>query len=175
MIEQKVGEFTRKILFKPGFCWARDEPARNYGNGSVRMWFVLIGQKGAVQWQIGTDWMPKAAREDVAMRSAIHRLCLKTPEEYQKPTGWDLGYHSPAPKYEGQEPMHDNCEFTGGKCYYDGSTMNADLLIEGFLNGGDDWVWNRLEAYYRHTFEDAPWPNFDPIIEPHPDDRPKAA
>jgi hypothetical protein len=57
--------------------------------------------------------------------------------------------------------------------------FNGALALNGFLlrflNGGDEWVWNRLEAYYECRFEGAEYPNFDPIIEPHPDDRTKAA
>lgn len=172
MIEQKVGEFTRKLFFKPGFHWPHKNPARDYGNGSVQLRFVLVGPKGAVQWLIGTEWMPEAARNDVDRRRAIHGL---PPRDGSKPNGYDLGYHSPVPRYEDQSPMDGDCDVISGKCFYDGSGLNADLLVEGFLNGGDDWVWNRLEAFYRSTFEDAPWPDFTPMIEPHPDDRPKAA
>lgn len=172
MIEQTIGEFKRILRFKPGHCWVRETPSRDFGNGSVSMWFILVGPKGAVQWHIGTDWMPEAARNDVARRVAIHGLSRRPEQDYQKPHGWDLGYHSPTPMYEGHEPTHHKCDLLDGPCYYDGSGLAADDLIEGFLNGGDEWVWNRLEAYYRHHFHDAAYPDFTPIIEPHPDDRP---
>lgn len=163
MISQKVGDFERQILFKPGFDWRRRGDAkRDYGISSMRMWFILIGERGAVQWQIGTEWFPDSARQHL---SHFHN------EPKHQPTGWDLGYHSKTPHYEGQEAGDCDC-LPEGKCYYDGSGLNADLLIEGFLNGGDDWVWNRLEAYYENVFHDKEFPNFDPIIIPHPDDRP---
>ena len=161
MITQKVGEFERRIMFKPGFDWRRSESSRDFGIGSIRIWFVVIGEKGAVQWQIGTDWYPESARHHL---SHFHR------EPKHKPDGWDLGFHSKAQMYEGQEP-HECDVLPDGKCFYDGSTTNADLLIEGFLNGGDDWIWNRLEAYYDHVFWEKDFPSFDPIIVPHPDDR----
>lgn len=163
MIREKVGDFERLIMFKPGFDWRTDDNHRNYGIGSIRLWFALIGEKGAVQWQIGTDWFPESARHHLAHFSHAR-------EAKHKPEGWDLGYHSKAPKFESHQARE--CDMLPeGECYYDGSGLNADLLIEGFLNGGDDWVWNRLEAYYEHVFGDKEFPNFDPIIIPHPDDR----
>ena len=163
MIEQQVGAFKRAIMFKPGFDWRADEPNRNFGIGSTRIWFVLSGEKGAVQWQIGTDWYPESAR--------IHLRNFPPTTDPNKPQGWDLGYHSRRPMYEEHSTME--CDvLPEGRCYNDGSGLNADLPIEGFLNGGDDWVWNRLEAYYAHVFEGESFPNFAPIIMPHPDDRP---
>jgi hypothetical protein len=173
MIEQKIGDFTRRLVFKPGFCWVRDNPHRNFGNGSVQMSFFLVGPKGAVHWVLGTKWMPEAARKDVAMRRAIHGIQIDD-ERSQKPNGYDLGYHSPTPRYEDQNDRE--CDLLpGGRCYCGGSALAADELVEGFLNGGDEWVWNRLEAYYRHMFEGDDYPSFLPIIEPHPDDKTIAA
>ena len=161
MITETVGNFKRQIFIKPAFDWRRESDHRNFGIGSIRIWFILIGEQGAVQWQIGTEWFTESARAHLAHFSR---------EPKHKPDGWDLGYHSKEPRWEGQLEM-DCDHLPEGKCYYDGSTMNADLLVEGFLNGGDDWVWNRLEAYYDHVFAEKEFPNFDPIIVPHPDDR----
>ena len=62
------------------------------------------------------------------------------------------------------------CDHLDGKpCYYDGSGLNADLLVEGFCLYGDTYVWEKLEAYYRRTFEDADWPDFTPAPKLHPD------
>lgn len=177
MIEQTVGDFRRRVESVPGFCWVSLNPERNYGNGSLRFRFVLIGSTGAVQWMIGTEWMPAAARCDVDRRRQLHgmRWDKHDIERARKPSGYDLGYHARVPQYDGQTPMQNECEYLGGPCYYDGSSLAAEELVEGFLNGGDDWVWNRLEAYYRHRFEGAEYPSFLPIIVPHPDDRPSAS
>lgn len=164
MIEQQVGRFKRKIVFMPAFSWRSDTPSRDYGIGAMRMWFVLIGDKGAVQWQIGTDWHIEKARAALNGKPPIW--------DPYKPTGYDLGYHAPEPQFDGQNSAP--CDIlSGGTCYFDCSYVAADRLIEGFLNGGDDWVWNRLEAYYEHQFEGKDYPNFDPIIVPHPDERPQ--
>jgi hypothetical protein len=161
MITQKIGDFERQIAFKPGFDWRTEDSNRNFGISAMRLWFILIGDQGAVQWQIGTDWFPESARRHLSNFSQEPKF---------KPDGWDLGYHSKVPMYDGQS-THACDTLSDGKCYYDGSGCNADLLIEGFLNGGDEWIWNRLEAYYHYTFNGKDWPSFDPIIMPHPDKR----
>jgi hypothetical protein len=137
--------FERQVTFIPAFDRRDPSPSKNYGIGSMRIRFVLKGPLGAVQWMIGTAWDVASARRPVAWRDGT------------RPDGWDLGYHSPRPLYEGQEPM-GSCDILDCECYYDGSGLNADLLIENFLAQGDDYVWAALAAYYRTTFEDADWP-----------------
>lgn len=138
--------FTREVSFRPAFDRRDAEPSKNYGIGSVRITFVLKGELGAVQWMIGTDWDVPSAR---ATRSYY--------PDQGKVTGWDLGYHSPRPLYDGQSPMGE-CDVLEGQCFYDGSSLNADLLVENFIAQGDAYVWAALEAYYRFTFADAQWP-----------------
>jgi hypothetical protein len=133
------------VDFQPAFDKRNPNPAIDYGIGPMRIRFVLKGPLGAVQWMIGTLWYVASAR-----RPGLDR-------DPQRPMGWDLGYHSPAPMYDGDSPM-DSCDVLDGECYYDGSGLNADLLIENFLEHGDTYVWAALEAYYRCTFEDTPWP-----------------
>ena len=169
-MEQKAGDFTRKLIFTPGYCWLHSDPKKNYGAAAMRMLFVLIGEKGAVQWMIGTEWYPEAAREHMERVEREEHLLPR--ETKLHPMGWDLGYHSPVPMYEGQKPR--DCDFLGGTCYYDGSGLQADLLIEGFINGGEEWVWGRLEAVYHNRFEGQPWPDFTPPIKPHPENKRKA-
>ena len=161
------GKFTHRIEMTGGHYLIRPEPAKNYGVSSVRIWFYVIGPMGAVQWQIGTDWFPLQAREHLRARG--------WPSEYDvrdamKPKGWDLGYHSKEPRYEGQSPMDGECQVLGCKCYYDGSGLNADLLIEGFIHGGTEWLWPQLEEYYASVFEGAPFPAFTAVPQKHPDD-----
>ncbi len=162
MIEQTVGKYRRRILFQPGFDWRKDNPSRDYGIRSMEIAFFLIGPDGAVDWSFATDWYPKSARDHLEQFQ---------PRNGHKPDGRTLGYHSYKPMYEDQKEKDDCSLLAGGKCYTDCSFTNSDLLIEGFLNGGDEWVWNRLEAYYEHVFNGKDWPSFTPIIEPHPDER----
>lgn len=153
------------VEVSPSYYLVRDEPAKNYGVGNVRMWFYLKGPKGAVQFQIGTDWGIKPVREH------LERFGWSQYDDPRQPRGWDLGYHSHEPHYDGQGPMGDDCEVLGGKCFYDGSSLQAEKVVEGFLAGGTNWLWPKLAEYYRYTFEDGPYPDFTPEYPKHPDDR----
>jgi len=144
--------FERKVTFIPSFEKLDPNPSKNYGIGSVRLLFTLKGPLGATQWMIGTDWFCASARE--------HLRKFPSREPKLKPEGWDLGFHGRKPVYDGQTVTHDHCDLTEGACYCDGSGLNADLLIEGFLTGGEGYVWRALEAYYANTFEGADWPDF---------------
>lgn len=159
-----MNQFTKTVDFAPSFNFLPEHnpgTRTNYGVGNMTVTFILKGPKGAVQWKIGTEWGIESVRNHLANFPLVF--------DPRKPTGWDLGYHSPKPMYDGQSPMSGHCSVVGGTCYYDGSSINADLLIEGFLAGGTDWLWPALTEYYRHVFEDAPFPVFVPVYLVHPD------
>ena len=109
----------------------------SHGIGSMRMWFVLVGDKGAVQWMINTGWYTRSTQP------------LPTDEPH--PQAWDLGYHSRKPRYEEQTGV-DNCEFLdGAACYYDGSSLNAIKFTPDFITHPGE-VWAMLRKYYDSTF-----------------------
>lgn len=158
-----VEEFTRRVDITPSFDRRHPSPSINYGISAMRIWFLLIGPKGAVQWQIGTNWYCKSAQAH--LRSLPEHLTDASENalggsRYQ-PQGWDLGYHAREPQYDSHTPMDGDCHVIGGLCFYDGSVLNAELLIDGFLEGGERFLWPALEAYYRHTFDGAEWPDFE--------------
>lgn len=157
--------FERWVECHPSRNWIRTDPNRNYGITNMKMLFYVRGPKGAVQWMIGTEWGIKPVRDHLA------RFPRDDMDKMRQPHGWDLGYHSFKPMYEGQSALSENCPaLNGDRCFYDGSGLNADLLIEGFLARGTEWLWPQLEAYYRCTFEGEPFPEFKFEYLPHPDD-----
>jgi hypothetical protein len=54
--------------------------------------------------------------------------------------------------WDGQEPISDDCDILGGKCYYDGSGLNAEPVYELLLREGSDGVWKSLGEYYNECF-----------------------
>jgi hypothetical protein len=148
-------QFTRRIEFAPSFDKRDPSPSKNYGIGAVRIWFYLIGPLGAVQWQIGTNWYVPSAQQHLESLPQGLKNDLESGlggNRYQ-PQAWDLGYHSPKPMYDGHEPQTHDCDLIGGTCYYDGSGLNAQRLIQPFLDGGSDAVWRELKDFYRSVFE----------------------
>ena len=145
-------DLERIIKFRPAFDRRHPDPNKNYGVHGVEMKWVLKGAKGAVQFVVFTNWhLPHVtemldARLD---RTYPHLSCHPQPS--------DLGYHSPVPMYADQEPVDSSCEWTGGVCYYDGSTTNAESVFETLVREGDEACWAVIEKYYQETFkEDKP-------------------
>ena len=70
-------------------------------------------------------------------------------------TAYDLGYHWPTPRYEDQSQM--TCDLIPGQpeCYYDGSSLNAEPVLDVLLSDGDEAVWKYLEDYYEELTRDA--------------------
>lgn len=156
-------DLVDKIEWWPAFSWRKPDPKRDYGNGALMIRFIVMGPKGAVQWYTSTGWYLAAVREIAASNPYRERDKLE---------GWDLGYHALEPQYEGQNVSRESCEYCGGKpCYYDGSSLQAKELEEGFLAGGPEWVFKKLREYYAYTFEGGTYPEFTPEYQPHPDDR----
>jgi hypothetical protein len=117
----------------------------DYGVGPVRIRFVLKGELGAVQLLLGTNWYLPEDQKRFTERGMLR-------SHGTEPTGWDLGYHSPTPMYEGQETMGP-CEWLDGKpCYYDGSGLAADAIRNRLLAEGDAGVWAALTDCFRNTF-----------------------
>lgn len=71
------------------------------------------------------------------------------------PMALDLGYHSPTPMWEGQEPMDEECEILGGRCFYDGSGLAAEKLLGVLRTEGANAVWSTLAAYWSAEFDGA--------------------
>jgi hypothetical protein len=114
-----------------------------------RTWWYLRGQEGAVQLMGGLmgDMLGSMAEDSAKIMGWV-----KTDAGWFAP--WDLGYHSPKPLYEGQEPFDLDCDVIGGPCHYDGSSLSAEAPIKRWAAGGfdDAIIRQELEYYYTLTF-----------------------
>ncbi len=137
----------REVIFTPGFDKRTSNPATNYGISGGSMTFLVKGDEGAVQFVIGCGWYPESAvshllsHYDNDGREIAHSI---------KPMGYDVGYHSKVPMFEGQEPM-GKCNICD-PCYYDGSVLMADEWAKEFMIGGTAWLWPKLESEYAERF-----------------------
>lgn len=137
-IELARPELERIVTMRPAFHRVHEDPKKNYGVGSVSLRMVLKGPLGAVQFLLLTNWYLPQTHAWWGSRGIKPGLeCVPA----------DKGYHWTTPQYEGQEPM--DCDLLpGGKCYYDGSGLNADELYQVLLKEGSDGVWRELEEFY---------------------------
>ncbi len=142
-------DFERTITFDPAFDKRDPNPAKNYGIHGVTLRFVLKGTQGAVQFVLYTNWYLPHVQQELDLR-----LDDKFPHLSCHPMPADLGYHSPVPRssYQADVDGQDDCSILGGRCYYDGSALNAEPVYERLLREGDAGVWAALEKYYGRVF-----------------------
>lgn len=138
------------IRFKCAFGGERCRPGSGGSHGihGLQIRWLVIGAKGAVQFLLYTGWLPEPETD---LFSPVKTITLPA----------DLGYHSLTPQYEEQSAM--DCELLpGGKCYYDGSGLNAQAPFTTLCNDGINALWAYLDAYYRHVFYGEDFPP-DPV------------
>ncbi len=88
----------------PAFDKRNKDPKKNYGIHGVELRFVVKGKKGAVQFVVFTGMhLPNVQEEqDSPDGHTGYDGKIWCP---RKPMAADIGFHSPKPLYEGQEPM----------------------------------------------------------------------
>lgn len=161
---------VRKFDISGAYDWRPAHPQhKNYGIHNMTMIFALCGAKGAVSITLETGWyLPAQQSNQVAhmINSEYYSYA-----DLARPNIVDVGIHSKIPQHEGQsERAH--CEYCNGPAYCDGTSLwGNEAWREGFLHGGTDWLWARLEEYYNHRFYGDPPPDLTPIPRTHPDDR----
>lgn len=164
MLPLEPEEFTQNIKITGAKCWRRENPSRDYGHIGMQMYFELVGPKGAITVMIFLPWYVEQTRHEWGDRDVhVYR-------EKHKPWIADVGYHAYEPQYDGHSTCNCNL-LKGGKCYPDGSALQGDDMNEGFIAGGSAWMFKKMREIYEARFNDAPWPDFTPEYEPHPDDR----
>ena len=144
-VKAKVGDFERVITFRPGFVCENIGKSYGHGRHGMELLFLLKGEKGAMQFLLYTGWGPDW--EEFSQPNGISHLF---------PMPADLGYHSPKPMYEGQEPVLDgeDCPWLGVPCYYDGSGLAANAAFKVLVQGGEEALWDFLEEAYKSRFDE---------------------
>lgn len=138
---------------------------RNYGISSMGIWMAVKGPKGGISCAFSTSWyLPQNQAASFSMFAGGYPFDPLV--ELMAPKGTDISYHSKVPTWESadfeQTPLAD-CVLTDGPCYCDGSSLDAQERWQPvFLHEGSDGIFERLEQYYLHQFEGAPFPDMTP-------------
>jgi hypothetical protein len=144
-------KFEKIINIKPPYDKRSSEPGKNYGIGSMQIWFILKKGEKAVQVSISTNsYLQSTIKE---YRTTHPTSMVDDFGDYEGYNCWDVGYHSNTPMYKGQTDM-DCGLLKNKKCYYDGSGLRGkdDRVAENFLKYGTDWVWKYLEDEWNIVF-----------------------
>lgn len=135
-----------------------------YGQHCAEFRFYVKGPKGAVQFVLFTGWYPSlipTPDKDWRELSTVLKL-----GKHDAPMPADLGYHSPVPRYEDQSLMDPCHVLPEGKCYYDGSSLNASRIFSIMVHQGGDAMWKALEDYYAEVFAAQPAPAIEAQAKP---------
>lgn len=140
---------------------------KDYGIHNMELHFSVKGPKGGVSCRMNTSWYQKQNQQG-SFEMVSKGYPFDPLIELMQPRLVMLDYHAKKPQHDWQSPI-SGCELTDGPCYCDGSALwFGEAWMEGFLSGGTDWLWPRLEQLYYHWLEDGPTPDLtpDPIKRP---------
>lgn len=148
-------KLIHKLEITPGYDKRNDDPRKNYGVGGCTLRFYVLNPQRtrAIQFVCYTDWLPRKTQDGILHDPFTGRYKVTQEVVGVQPMAADIGYHSPHKFYKRQKPME--CDLVkGGKCYYDGSGLNAEPIRDLMLEKGSDAVWEALEAYYHEVFDE---------------------
>jgi hypothetical protein len=138
-ISECVNGFNRYLTINPPW-----DKRPKYGIGALSIFMVVQKENKAVEFTCSTGTHLPHNTMDLA-QSLAESLCGM---------GYNVGYHSPYPMFEGQKPACDDCEYTGGVCYTDGSSLRAGEWYADFIEKGIDYIWSKLEQDWEDRFGD---------------------
>jgi len=156
-------KMKRQITIEPAFDKRSDIPGKDYGICACRIFFAVIGSKGAISVNFYTNWYLQSTikeyREQGIYRNQLSggKESFKTKIDLEKDStpikagSWD--YHSKKKRFEGQSFIKE-CRYIGigKKCYCDGSYLKADKYLILLLEKGSEGVFKQLEKDYKIEF-----------------------
>lgn len=136
--KNKQEKLKREVKFNPAFC----SLVSGRGRGSVKMWFVVRGKKGAVTFLIMTGMTFEEDRDHLPETCKIF------------PLAGDIALHS-YKQLDDSDIYNKNCKWRDGKrCYTKlHSLIWAQEVLERFLKEGEESLWKTLEEVYRENLE----------------------
>jgi len=152
-MEEKLERITH---FVPAFDKRNPDPHKNYGIGSVKCMMVLKGKNGAVHFIFSTGmFLPETIKEYYRDKRDLFHFNYEGGEVKQSYyMGFDVGYHSHKPEFDGQHVSQTKCKWLDGKpCYSDGSGLRAEEWMDIFIRKGSDEIWKMLEEDYKSRFK----------------------
>lgn len=139
--------FERRVTFSKAWEKRHDDPAKDYGVGSVGVWFALVGSEGAVSFHLSSGWYLPHVRE--RFKREGHR---------GDPCAGPVVWHHPTQR-EDYFAGPDECELLpGGKCWGDAGYLLGNDAYDALCEGGEDGLWVFLRRMYDQGFapsEDA--------------------
>jgi hypothetical protein len=127
-----VVTFERRYDFRKGY----NKLAEGKGVHGMEIHFHLVGELGAVSFELSTGWVPD-------QKPTVNRTVSDL-----FPMGNLVGFHWKTQKFGFQTRSTNECPLTGGACWWDASFLAGDDLLRILIDQGEEPLWAELEARY---------------------------
>lgn len=154
------------VKFLPAWDRTDPDPKKNYGISDVEIRFWVIGDKGIVEYQLGTGWhLPHVV--DRRLEAMKHNVYIGKEDfllrRWSSPAfSYDICYYSPVRVSEDDicweegvtiVPVDWKPVFYGYRYEpEENGKYTTDYVYEKFLTDGEDFLWKYLEDYYVAVF-----------------------
>ncbi len=140
--------FEHRVLWTPAY----NHPTEGGGRRSLGVTFCAIGPKGAVDFAFTTGIYCATDRDDIENGGLICLDGRRRPALGVLP--YDLGRHSIEPRHPGESSQR--CHLLAcGRCYYNGSSLNAEDALDVLTDEGEEALWDLLHRFYAVIFDGA--------------------
>lgn len=149
------GARTQITVAHRAFEKRHDDPARDYGIGSVELQFALIGPAGAITVGVSTGWyLPHV--EERLLREHDHTPFMGRRSCAFQGAGTAVCIHAPSPRKDYFMGPDDCHLLPGGQCWGDIGFLAGDEAYAVLVEGGEDALWEFLASWYRAHLLDEP-------------------
>lgn len=170
-----MSDLTRETIVQPAYDCIEIQPCvhgsdkckpdsgGSHGRSAIRITHYIKGPNQAAQFV----WSPRVYLNETPDEVLAYNTGFTT-DGIKGATAYDLGWHAPVP--EGPEPKKDEggwyidadfpwygyetegCDITGGRCFYSGSSLNAEEPLLILVSKGSDALFEFLTNYYEGIF-----------------------
>lgn len=131
-------DFYKRVEFTPAWHRVHEDPSKNYGVSGVSIHFLLVGENGAISWEIMTGWVLPETREWWKSRGIV-------PGEMT--TAGGVGFHYPPERDDLEYLDVGSCSYLG-QCRCDVGFLYGNTMMEKLIEGGEDALWAEMIVAY---------------------------
>jgi len=153
----------REIKFFPAYDRTHPDPKKNYGVNCLELRFLVLGERGIVEFQLLTNWYNEQVENRRFARIKIDIISGKEDylvRHFNAPYPADVCYYSLTRMSEddaffdsGVSYVFDNSPcFYGYKYTDDDGLVAKDRAFRLLVDFGEDALWKYLESYYKEVF-----------------------
>ena len=148
-------DLIHDIIVQPSYDYRDIEegPTARGAHGMV-LSFILRGPKGAISFDLGTDWMAHPLKQTFNWsapkpwdRSDIPGLDYNQEKIFHSPMTQGCYSHS-LTKDRGYWSGPSECNILGVPCYGDGGYMVADRVLAAMVAEGSEGLWREMRHLY---------------------------